>query len=430
MTPSPRTERSYRALLGVPGLPRILISMQLSRIAQAMVGVALVLFTLAEYDSPALTGVVTFASVFPGLVVAPIAGALLDRHGRTRLVILDYAVALLALVLIGVLALAHALPVPVLLAIAVVSSLTSILSHTGLRSLFPLLVPERLWERVNAVDSNGYLVATILGPPLAAALVTVVGGATTLILIGIVYGAATIAMIGAPDPMSATASTGRLLVDAWDGVKYTLHNPTLRGHGISISLLNLSGGMVTIVVPLIVIDRLHAPEVVVGLVFAGSGVAGMIAALIAGRLDSRGREWHLLVLPMAGIAVADLLLLAGAGAATALVGVIFVALGLALGGALNGPMDVGLFTIRQRRTDPAWMGRAFAVSMAFNFVGYPIGAALAGGLAAFSIEAAIVVGAAACVAAGVAAAVMIPRRAPTLSGAAAAPPIAPTPAGD
>jgi hypothetical protein len=76
------------------------------------------------------------------------------------------------------------------------------------------------------------------------------------------------------------------------------------------------------------------------------------------------------------------------------------------------------------------MGRAFAVSMAFNFVGYPIGAALAGGLAAFSIEAAIVVGAAACVAAGVAAAVMIPRRAPTLSGAAAAPPIASTPASD
>jgi Arabinose efflux permease len=383
--------------------------MQLSRIAQSMVGVALVLFTLAEYDSPALTGLVTFASVFPGLVVAPIAGALLDRHGRTRLVILDYAVALLALVLIGGLALAHALPVPVLLAIAIVSSLTSILSHTGLRSLFPLIVPERLWERVNAIDSNGYLVATILGPPLAAALVTIVGGATTLILIGFVYGGATVAMIGAPDPVSATASTGRLLVDAWDGVKYTLRNPTLRGLGVSISLLNLSGGMVTIVVPLIVIDRLGAPEVVVGLVFAGSGVAGVVAALIAGRFDSRGREWNLLVLPMAGIAVADLLLLAGAGAAETLTGLCFVGLGLALGGALNGPMDVGLFTIRQRRTDPAWMGRAFAVSMALNFVGYPIGAALAGGLAAVSIEAAIIVGAAACLVAGVASALMIPR---------------------
>jgi MFS family permease len=420
VTATPRTERSYRALLSVPGLGRILLSMQLSRIAQSMVGVALVLFTLDEYRSPALTGIVTFASVFPGLVVAPIAGALLDRHGRTRLVMLDYAVALCALVLMGGLALVDALPVPVLLAIAVVSSLTAILSHTGLRSLFPLLVPERLWERVNAIDSNGYLVATILGPPIAAALVSLVGGATTLILIGLLYGAATIAMIGAPDPESHTESTGRLFRDAWDGVVYTVRNPTLRGLGLSISLLNLSGGMVTIVVPLIVLDRLHEPEIYVGLVFAVSGVAGVIAALIAGRLDSRGKEWALLVLPMGGIAVADLLLLAGAGATEALTGLLFVALGLAIGGALNGPMDIGLFTIRQRRTDPAWMGRAFAVSMAFNFVGFPIGAALAGAIAAFSIEAAIIVGAVACVVAGVAAAVLIPRQAPSLSGAAAA----------
>ena len=190
MHDSPRTERSYRALLGVPGLPRILLSMQLSRIAQSMVGVALVLFTLAEYRSPALTGAVTFASVFPGLVVAPIAGALLDRHGRTRLVILDYFVALAALALIGILALSHALPVPVLLGISIVSSLTSILSHTGLRSLFPLIVPERLWERVNAVDSNGYVIATIFGPPLAAGLVAILGGPLALFGTAVAFGLA------------------------------------------------------------------------------------------------------------------------------------------------------------------------------------------------------------------------------------------------
>src|SRR4051812_442213 len=370
--------------------------MQLARIAQAMVGVALVLFTLNEYRSPALTGIVTAASVLPGLLVAPIAGALLDRHGRTRLVILDYAVALLSLVLIGGLAVAHALPVPLLFAITIVSSLTAILSQTGLRSLFPLLVPERLWERVNAIDSNGYLVATIIGPPLAAALVSLFGGAVTLILIGIAYGGATIAMIGAPDPDTSASSTGNLLSDAWAGVRYTVSNATLRGLGVSISLLNLSGGMVTIVVPLVILDRLHLPEFAIGLVFAGSGIAGMIAALVTGRLDTRCREWDLLVLPMVGIAIADLLLLAGAGAASAVAGIAFVALSLALGGLLSGPMDIGLFTIRQRRTDPAWMGRAFAVSMAFNFVGYPIGTAIAGAVATVSLEAAILVGVVAC----------------------------------
>jgi MFS family permease len=405
-----RTERSYRALLLVPGLGRILLSMQLSRIAQSMVGVALVLFTLNEYHSPALTGAVTFASVLPGLIVAPVAGVLLDRHGRTRLVILDYVVALAAMAAIGGLALGHALSIPVLFGITIVSSLTAILSQTGLRSLFPLLVPERLWERVNAIDSNGYVVATIIGPPVAAGLVSIVGGPATLVLIGLVFGAAAIAMIGAPDPDTRTATRGSLLVDAWDGIRYTWRNRTLRGLGFSISLLNLSGGMVTIVVPLIILDRLHAPEVAVGLVFAASGVSGMVAALVAGRIDSRGREWSLLVLPMGGIAVADLFLLGGNHAGDVVTGLLFIGFGLALGGLLNGPMDIGLFTIRQRRTDPAWMGRAFAVSMAFNFTGYPIGAALAGAIAAVSIDAAILVGAVASVLAGVLAAVMIPRR--------------------
>jgi hypothetical protein len=53
-------------------------------------------------------------------------------------------------------------------------------------------------------------------------------------------------------------------------------------------------------------------------------------------------------------------------------------------------MDIALFTIRQRRTDPAWTGRAFAVSMAMNFVGFPIGAAIAGALAEQSLTTAIV----------------------------------------
>jgi MFS family permease len=394
--------------------------MMLARTAQAMVSVALILFTLEQYHSPALTGIVTGVSILPGLLVAPIAGALLDRTGRVRLVIVDYAVALSCLALIGGLALANALPAPLLIAITAISSLTSILSATGLRSLFPLLVPERLWERVNAVDSNGYLVATILGPPLAAGLVVLFGGAVALILIGLVFGAALIAMIGAPDPDTSASSSGSLLADAWAGVRYTFGNATLRGLGLSISLLNLSGGMVTIVVPLVVLDRLGYSEIAVGLVFAASGVAGMIAALVAGQIDSRGREWYLLVLPMAGIALADLLLLAGANAAVAAMGLLLVALGQVLSGVLNGPMDIGLFTMRQRRTDPALLGRAFAVSMGLNFIGYPIGTTLAGAIAAVSIEAAIVVGTVACLVAAVTAVVLIPRRVPDLRQASTA----------
>lgn len=416
MTQSPpeASDRSYRALLGVPRLGRTLLAMQIARVAQAMVGVALVLFTLLEYRSPILAGAVTFVSIVPGLIVSPIAGALLDRHGRVRLIILDYIVALGALVLLGVLALAKLLPPPLLLLIAAVSSLTSILSHTGLRSLFPLIVPQHLWERVNAIDSNGYVVATILGPPIAASLVALLGGPAALIVVGASFGIAAVAMIGVPDPPSAIASTGNLLLDAWHGLVYTWRNRTLRGLGFAISTLNIAGGIGTIVVPLIVLERLRLGEVFVGGVFAVSGIAGMASALLFGRIDSRGREWAMLVWPMVAMAPGVAILLVAAGSVPlglgVAVGLALTGLSLAITGLLNGPLDIALFTVRQRRTEQAWMGRAFAVSMAFNFAGFPIGAALGGLVAETSIEAAIVIGIAACLVAAFFAATMIPKR--------------------
>jgi MFS family permease len=413
-------DRSYRALLGVPTLGRVLLSMQIARVAQSMVGVAIVLFTLDRFGSPAFAGLVTFASIFPGLLISPVAGALLDRHGRIRLVLLDYVVALIAMMLIGALALADVLPGPLLVAIAVVSSLTSILSHVGLRSLFPILVPEHLWERVNAVDSNGYVVATIIGPPIAATLVALVGGATALLAIGVAFGIAAFVLFGVPDPPSPIVSTGRIIADAWAGVAYTWRNRTLRGLGFAITFGNLAHGMTTIVLPLLILERYGLSEAVVGLVFAASGVSGMASALLFGRMDTRGREWSLLVWPMAALIPTVAILLLAAGQPP-LIGVALIVVEMMLVGLLIGPMDIALFTVRQRRTDRAWMGRAFSVSMAFNFAGMPIGAAIAGLLADRSIEAAIVVlGIGGSIASLVAAAVLVPRTDPALTSAVGA----------
>jgi len=410
--PHSELDHSYRALLRVPTLWRVLLSMQIARVAQSMVSIALVLFTLDEFDSAALAGIVTFASVFPGLLVSPIAGALLDRHGRIRLVLLDYAVALVAMVSIGLLGLAGALSAALLVAIALVASLTAILSHTGVRSLLPILVPEHLWERVNAIDSNGYIVATILGPPAAAALVAFFGGAVALVVIGIAFGAAVLALLGVPDPPSPTSSRGHLLVDAWDGVVYTWRNRTLRGLGFAITLVNLTNGMTAIALPIIVINRFGLNEAVVGLVFAASGITGVVSALLFGRMDTRGREWSLLVWPTAALAPVVALMLLAAGAPVALGIALLVAESLLLG-ILYGPVDIALFTVRQRRTDPAWMGRAFAVSMAFNFLGVPIGAAIAGILAERSLEAAILIlGVGGALGAAASAAFLVPRTDP------------------
>jgi MFS family permease len=413
-------DRSYRSLLRVPDLGRVVLSMGVARVAQGMLSVAMVLFTLAEYHSPELAGVVTFASTFPSILVSPIAGVLLDRHGRTRLIILDYLVTLGALVLIGSLALAHLLSPWLLVLIATLASMTGILSAVGLRSLFPLMVPEHLWERANAVDSNGYVLAQLLGPPIAASMVALAGGPIALMVIGLAYGLAALAIVGVNDPDTKVTATGSLLDDAWEGVKYVWRNKTLRGLGFSIAVLNLTGGVTTIVVPLLVLQQLGLGEAVVGLVFAASGVSGIVSALLFGRMDSRGREWAMLVFPVLGIAIAFGLLLPVAasgvagtpGAIQPLLGILLIGGALFLVGLLNGPLDIALFTVRQRRTDPSWMGRAFAISMGFNYVGVPIGAVLAGLIAAGSLVAAVVLAVLASLASAVLAATQVPARDP------------------
>ena len=111
-----------------------------------MFTVALVLFVLQRYHSPQLAGLAAFVSVIPGLIVSPLAGALLDRHGRARLVVLDYLIAGFMVALVAVLSGSQSLPPGLLLAILGIGSLTNPLSNSGARSLFPLIAPPSLWS--------------------------------------------------------------------------------------------------------------------------------------------------------------------------------------------------------------------------------------------------------------------------------------------
>jgi predicted MFS family arabinose efflux permease len=76
-------------------------------------------------------------------------------------------------------------------------------------------------------------------------------------------------------------------------------------------------------------------------------------------------------------------------------------------GAAAGPIDVGALTLRQRRTDPAELGRVLAVSMSLNMSGGPLGSALAGVLVTWSLSATFAVAALASALAA-AAVVLIP----------------------
>lgn len=393
---------SYRQLLGIEGFPRLIASMLLARTAAQMVTLLLVLFALQRYGAPEIAGAVTFLSIAPGLAVSPIAGALLDRHGRARLMILDYVVAAATLALIAALASADQLPVALLLGIVTVQSLTFPLSHAGVRTLFPLVVPRRLWERANAIDSNGYVVSSIFGPAAAGALVATVGAEAALIVTAAIFAVAAVVTVGLRDP-SRREPGGRLLADAWAGVVYVARNRTLRGLALAVSTSNVGWGLFFLAMPVLVLQRLGQDPATVGQLFALMGVAGSISVLIFGRVASAGRERPLMAGSILGMGAGFLIALLFPHPLT-------LALAMVVVGVATGPYDVVMFTLRQRRTDPAWLGRAFAVSMALNFAGFPFGSALGGLIASSSLEMAFAIAAATEVLAAVFVLTTIPQQ--------------------
>jgi predicted MFS family arabinose efflux permease len=189
-------------------------------------------------------------------------------------------------------------------------------------------------------------------------------------------------MLRMPEPPIASVTEGSILLNAWRGLQYVVRNATLRGLALTLSTFNLSWGVLGIAIPVLVLDRLHSNAAAVGFLWGAMGAAGLFAALIVGRVSTRGRERQMMfgAILISGAAI-SVLPFAGS--------VLVVAAVLIVVGVAHAALDIALFTLRQRRTDPAWFGRAFAVSMSVNAVGIPIGSAFAGPQIGWSLSGAL-----------------------------------------
>ncbi len=379
---------SYRRLFDLQGFPQLAAATVLARTGGQLWQVAMVLFVLQRFHSPALAGFATFLAFGPGLIVSPIAGALLDRYGRLRLILVDLGIAATALSLLAALSLANLLTPVILLVIVALSSLTSPLTASGTRTLFPLAVPRELWDRANGVDSGSMALATVVGPALAGFLVAWFGGEGAFLMTAGVFVVAGVVLFGVQEPRTEPSTQEPLLRAAWQSLVYVVRHPTLRGVIFTLWTTNIPYGFLIVALPVLILREFHWGADGVGLLWSVAGVATVIAGLVSGRINTEGRERPIIV---GGLGLAAL-----ACICFVLQSPVALLAGMVLFGLAAGPIDIGLFALRQRRTDPRWFGRVVAVSMSLNFAGMPVGSALAGPLVEWSIPLAL--GAAAVIA--------------------------------
>ena len=372
-----------------------------------MFDLAIILYTLRRFGSPALTGWVAFAAFGPGLIASPFAGALLDRLRAPLAIIVDMLITaglVLALIFLDQ---AEQLGSASLIVLVTMCSLTSPLSASGIRVLIPRLVPDDALERANALDTGSYALIEVIGPALAGGLFGFAGPATTMIVIVIFYALAATSLI----PILRTAKTPTagqpttLIGEAVAGLAHIARHPTLRGLAIAYSIYQMSWGVLLVVVPVAVFRALGPSanaDLTVGALWAACGLAGGLGALLAGQVRLTGRERQMIGFSIAAMAVAIYPVAAS-------LGLYGLAAGIMIMGFLEGPADVGLLTLRQRRTAPEWLGRVLTVSMSLNVSGLPLGSVIGGSLVSYSVDAALIFAALASVIAAIATFLLIPR---------------------
>lgn len=396
-------QASYRALLKIPGLPAVLVAATLSRLAARMFTLTLVLFALAQFSSPVLAGWLTFAAIVPGLLISPVAGALLDRMGPTTALKIDLIASAFFIFAITFVGWAGWASAPVLFVLVTLFSLTGPLGASGTRALLPRLVPAQALDRANALDTVGYAATDVVGPGLAGVTVAWFGGETALLLVALTYAGAALCLSRVQRLPGLASGTSSFLRQIIEGIEIVARQPTLRGIAISYSLYQITWGALVVIVPVFVAGHFEMAvgSSVTGALWAAMGVAGGVGALLAGHLRTTGRERHVMAAGMVVTALA-------AWPVAAEFGFGGLAIGLMLAGLVAGPVDVALLTLRQRRTDPRQLGRVLSISMSLNAAGYPLGSALAGMVIVTSLPATFMMAGLASVIAAIAT-ISIPR---------------------
>jgi MFS family permease len=375
-SPVPSAPPRTGGLPAQPGYPAFLLAATLARLASEMFPVAAVLLVLDRTGRPGLAGAVVAATTLPAVATGPVLGAWLDRTGRRRLALASNQV-LLAASLLGLLAAAGRAPGWSLLPLAALAGLTAPLATGGYTSMIPLLVPERLLPRANALEATSFNTAAIAGPAVAGVVAGTAGPA------GAVLAEAALAALALP----AIARMPRVAPPAGDdpaplgatirqGLAHLAQTPVLRGVTVA-TAVGLGGtGLLTLAMPFWS-ERLGAGRAGAGYLWAAVEAGAIVGALVAARPTA---GWPPQRVVKAGLALFGLVVMAwplapSFPAALALV---------ALAGLAEGPAFAATFATRQRWSPPSLRGQIFTTAASLKLGAFAIGSALAGSVQAWA----------------------------------------------
>jgi MFS family permease len=360
---------SLRTALARPGIARLGAAGLLSEVGDWMLLIALPVFVLQLTGSPLVTATVFVLELVPTVAIGPLAGVLIDRWDRRRL--MTGVAAGQALCLLPLLAVDSVAELWLVYLVVVVQSvLGTVIEPARLAAATELVETEELMA-VNGLFGVLSSVARLVGGPLGG-LVLGFFGLTGVVLADaatfaaaaflFLFGRSASQQVGDPAPGEGRSRPPlRLLRDWADGLAVVKRSPVLRRAMRVVACMGAAQGAFVVLFVLFVIRDLGGDEADVGLlrgVQALGGLAGgALLGFVIGRLDAR----RLTAVSLAAFGVLSL----GTWNAPVLTSALgwYVGLFIAVGVPGLGAMT-GLMTVLQTEAADAERGRVLSTFFA------------------------------------------------------------------
>ncbi len=231
--------------------------------------------------SALLLGTVSFAGQIPSFVLAPLAGVLVDRVDRHKVLLWTQALAMVQSLLMAALTLTHRINIAEILALSAFQGVINAFDMPSRQSFMVKMVEERA-DLSNAIAINSSMVNTarLVGPSLAGMLIAATNEGWCFLIDGISYIAVLASLFAMrlkrDDEFRSEASMLEQLREGWN---YVAGFAPLRSILLLFALISLMGWPFIVLMPVFAAQVLHGGPHTLGFLMGAVGVGALACAI-------------------------------------------------------------------------------------------------------------------------------------------------------
>jgi MFS transporter, DHA3 family, macrolide efflux protein len=382
--------RRPAGLTGMTGFTIVWLGQLVSMLGSGMTGFAITIWAWQETGQATVLALVGLATFGPSVLLAPFAGALVDRFDRKLVMVLaDLGSSVPALVML-VLHWAGALEVWHLYGLGAWAGAFNAFHFPAYSAAISTMLPKKEYTRASGMLSLAESSSSVAAPILAGILLVVIGigGIFVIDLVTFAFAVATLLLVTIPKPAPSAAATARrsLWRDSLFGFAYILQRRALLHLQLVFTVVNFTATFGVIVLAPMILARTGNDQIALGAVQSAMGVGGVAGGLLLSVWGGPKRRIRAVLLGMLGSGLLGSALMGvGRDLPVWLIAAFCMSFFIPL---LNGANQ----SIWQSKVEPALQGRVFAARATIARMTAPLAMLLAGPLADRVLEPALMPG--------------------------------------